>query len=531
MKRLGDKKRQSSGSAETVYDAPSPFSPSGCAGLTADEPIRLWGPVAQVMPFGLVMTDALRPDNPVVHVNPAFTRLTGYPSEEVLEKSLLFLQGADTDPGAVAEVRAAIRNERACTVELLNYRKDGRPFWNELTVIPVRNEAGRLTHWAGVQNDVTARRQLEEFLCRSQKTEAMVRFAGMVAHDLNNLHSVIVGYTDLALLRFAPGTPPSEDLEKVLEAGCKAGALTHELLTFSRKQLPGRGVLDLGTFVIDMETILCRLVGPDIEVVILPPSETGLVRAERDQLEQVVLNLALNARDAMPRGGRLTMAVQNVTLDPSRAQVPAEIAPGPYVLLTVSDTGCGMADEVKAHLFEPFFTTKETGKGTGLGLAIVHEVVREGRGHIAMDSEPGQGTTFQIYLPRLGEKQVSLQERPVLDACTGGTETVLLVEDDPSLAVLVREALRRSGYTVFSVTDGAAAQRLAERHTGPIHLLVVEGVLRGMSGASLVQRIRANHPEARVLYLSGCQMEEATVLRKPFTATNLIRKVRKVLDG
>jgi signal transduction histidine kinase len=381
----------------------------------------------------------------------------------------------------------------------------------------------------------------QEQLRRSQRLEALGQLAGSVAHDFNNLLTVITGFSELVLQRLGATDPPRSYLEEITKAGERASALTRQLLAFSRRQVLETKVLDLNGVVTDAEQLLRRVVGETVELRSHLSPDLWPVRADRGQLDQVVLNLAVNARDAMPHGGRLTLETANVELDEGYAQHHPPLRPGAYVRLTASDTGLGMTPEVQAHIFEPFFTTKAPGKGTGLGLATVYGIVKQSGGYIWVYSEPEHGTTFKIYLPRavdgaLSEADVSA---PLL-AAPGGTETILVVEDDAPLRALVRGVLAASGYTVLEARAGEEAVRLGEQYAGPIHLLLTDVVMPGLSGRELAERLAARHPGLRVLFMSGYTDQvvveqgmleaRAPFLQKPFSPETLRRKLREVLD-
>ncbi len=490
---------------------------------------------------GIVITDANQPDNPIIYVSPGFERMTGYGSIEFIGRNCRFLQGKDTDPVVVAQMGKAIQNAQPCNVELLNYRKDGTPFWNELSLSPVRDETGRLTHFIGVQADVTARKNLEEQFRQAQKMEAIGQLAGGVAHDFNNLLTIINGYSDV-LLQSLPATDPMRDMvDEIHKAGERSAGLTRQLLAFSRKQVLAPRVLDLNEVLADIDKMLRRLIGEDVRLTTTLASDTWAVRADPGQIEQVLLNLAVNARDAMPLGGRLIIETRNVEIDEEYVRNHTDSQIGPHALLSVTDTGSGMPPEVKAKVFEPFFTTKGHGKGTGLGLATVYGIVKQSGGHIAIDSRVGAGTTFQIYLPRVekvsgGSKFLSGFQLP-----PRGTETILLVEDEDGVRALTRHVLEGCGYTVLVAANGDEAVRLARRHDGPIHLLITDVVMPGAGGRAVAEQMTMSDPMMRVLFVSGYTddavirhgvlSEGVNFLQKPFSPVTLAFKVREVLDA
>ncbi len=386
-----------------------------------------------------------------------------------------------------------------------------------------------------------ALRQSQEQLRQSQKMEAIVQLAGGIAHDFNNLLTVITGYSELMLQTLAADDLHRGNIEQIRQAGERAAALTRQLLAFSRKQVLAPTVLDLNAVVTNMDSMLRRVIGEDIELVSVPAPGLGRVQADQGQLEQVIVNLAVNARDAMPQGGRLTIETANVELDDAYARRHVSVKPGPYVMLAVSDTGCGMDAETQSRIFEPFFTSKERGKGTGLGLATVYGIVKQSGGNVWVYSEPGQGATFKIYLPRIEETVMTVEPESAPLQAPRGSETVLLVEDEEGVRTLVRTILQTNGYTVLEARHGKEAFFISGRHEGPIHLMVTDVVMPGMSGQELADRLKSSRPDMKVLFLSG-YTDEAVVrhgvlkpgtafLQKPFTPGRLARKARLVLDG
>jgi nitrogen-specific signal transduction histidine kinase len=383
------------------------------------------------------------------------------------------------------------------------------------------------------------RHLLEERLQQAQKMEIMGRLTSGVAHDFNNLVTIMTGYSAILLRHLSPDDPLYEAVEEINKASERAASLTRQLLTFCRKQTVEPRILNLNTIVRDLEKMLRRLIGEDIELVTVLDSHLGHIQADPSQLEQVLINLAINARDAMPLGGRLTIATTNITLHAAEVGQEYVLPPGPYVMLTVSDTGCGMDAEIRARLFEPFFTTKKQGEGTGLGLATAHEIVTDNGGAIRVDSTPGLGTTFEIMLPCVEQMMEADGSPPPSGAPLYGSETVLLVEDEEAVRGLVRHCLQGYGYTVLEASHGKAALRLAAQHKGPIHLLLTDVVMPHMSGHELVRRLRPARPDMKILYMSGhidtphlpqeALHAPATFIRKPFNPDTLARRVRQVL--
>jgi PAS domain S-box-containing protein len=386
-----------------------------------------------------------------------------------------------------------------------------------------------------------ALRHTEEQLRQSQKMEAIGQLAGGIAHDFNNLLTVISGYGELSARKLKAEDPLRLNLEEIKKAGDRAASLTRQLLAFSRRQILQPKVLDLNQVVLDLEKMLGRLIGEDVEMRTNLAPSLGSVKADPGQIEQVLMNLAVNARDAMPQGGKLTIGTENVYLDPDYASHHLAVTPGPYILLAVSDTGHGMTEETKSRIFEPFFTTKEQGKGTGLGLSTVYGIVKQSGGNIWVYSEPGAGTTFKIYLPRTdegaGEYVRGLPATEVLK----GTETVLLVEDEELVRNLVRHVLEDAGYKLLEATNGGAGLQLCDQYEAPIHLLLTDVVMPEMSGQQLAERLRKTRPGMAVLYMSGYTEdtivhhgvldEDVSFIEKPFNPDALARKVREVIDA
>jgi PAS domain S-box-containing protein len=405
----------------------------------------------------------------------------------------------------------------------------------------VRDPAGRAARLVGTEEDITDRMALEEQLRQAQKMEAVGRLAGGVAHDFNNLLTVINGYGELTLGQLTPGHLAREGVEEMKRAGERAAALTKQLLAFSRQQMLAPRLLDLNVVLEDLERLLRRLIGEDIELITRTEPNLGKVKADPGQIEQVLLNLAVNARDAMPKGGRLTLETRSVELDEVYTRAHPEARPGPYAVVAVSDTGVGMDKATLARIFEPFFTTKEAGKGTGLGLATVYGIVKQSGGHLSVETEPGRGSRFEVYLPRAEEVRRLGKSHQGVRGLPGGTETVLLVEDEEAVRSLTRSVLQRCGYTLLEAPDGVEALAVAQKYGECIDLLVTDVVMPRMGGRELAERLAVPHPAARVLFLSGytddavvrhgVQEAEVAFLQKPFTPSALATKVREVLDS
>ncbi|HEY7653804.1 MAG TPA: PAS domain S-box protein [Methylomirabilota bacterium] len=464
----------------------------------------------------------------------------GYRAEEMIGTAV-----ADIYPGGLEEARA-VRRRLTQEGQLRNYEsgfltRDGGRVEVSASISLLRDATGHVVGTLGVLKDIGERRHLEEQLRQAQKMEAIGRLAGGIAHDFNNLLTVIAGRAQLILSRLRPEEPIHRDATLVRTTADRAAALTQQLLAFSRKQVLQPQVLNLNAVVSAMEPMLGRLIGEDIDLAVIPTEGLGRVKADPGQIEQVIVNLVVNSRDAMPQGGRLTVETADVELDAAYASRHSSVLPGPYVMLAVSDTGEGMDERTRSRVFEPFFTTKGPGKGTGLGLATVYGIVKQSGGDIHLYSEPGRGTTFKIYLPRVAEVAAEADDTTSPGTTDArGDETVLLVEDEPEVRDLAREILEGGGYTVLQACDPLEAVLLAEQHPGPIHLLLTDVIMPRQSGHALVERLRPLRPEMQVLYMSGYTNEaivrhgvldpNTSFIQKPFTPATLGHKVRATLD-
>jgi two-component system cell cycle sensor histidine kinase/response regulator CckA len=484
------------------------------------------------------MTDR---EGTITSVNPEFTRLYGYAEGEIVGKTTpRILKSGTIPPEDYANFWKTILEKHVVRGEVVNKTKDGRLVAVESSANAILDGQGNITGFLAIQRDVTGRKQLEEQFRQAQKMEAVGRLAGGIAHDFNNLLTIINGYSQLLLEQADPTGPTHYHVEAILTAGGRAKALTRQLLAFSRKQVLELRILDLNGVLEGMERMLRPLIGEDIELVTKPGRELGQVRVDPAQIEQVIMNLAVNARDAMARGGKLIVETCNCELDESYAATQVDVKPGCYVMLAVSDTGHGMDAETVAHIFEPFFTTKEQGKGTGLGLSTVYGIVKQTGGHVTVYSEPGRGTTFKVYLPRLDGHIEAAGEQKKEEVILSGSETILVVEDEEGVRALVRNVLERQNYTVLLAGSPADAVKLSERHKGAIHLLLTDVIMPGFSGKVLADRLAASRPDMKVLFISGYTADatfshgivnpKTAFLQKPFTPKALLRKVRETLE-
>jgi len=476
----------------------------------------------------------------VAECNDAMARMYGFGEARELVGARLADLHDQGDPANREQMRGFIRaGYRLADSETRERDREGKPhvFLNNVVGFV---ENGNLVRVWGTQRDVSDQRRLEEQFRQSQKMEAVGQLAGGIAHDFNNLLTAILGNTQLLLRDLPPGDAMRGDVEEIRKASERAAALTRQLLAYSRRQMLQPEILDLNVVVGEMDRMLRRLIGEHIALVTVPGPDLGRVRADPSQIEQVLVNLVVNARDAMPQGGRLTIETANVDLDESYVQDHLGASPGAYALLAVTDTGTGMDATVRAHLFEPFFTTKEVGQGTGLGLATVYGIVKQSGGYISVYTELGQGSSFKVYLPRVDRPAGSPPPTAPRSATARGSETVLVVEDDPAVLSLSCRALESEGYTILCASDGADALRLVERHGGEIHLLVTDVVMPGMSGRELAEQMAARRAGIRILYMSGYPGDAAVqhgalargsaFLQKPFSPDGLARKVRETLD-
>jgi PAS domain S-box-containing protein len=474
-------------------------------------------------------------------VNAAFTTMTGYALPEALgHNHREITRSGEQDQEQHRKLREAMAAGRVWRGEMTNRRRDGAPYPVDLAITPIKGPGDQVSHFVAIERDLTESKRLEAQFIQAQKMELVGRLAGGVAHDFNNLLTVISGTCDLLLMTMSASDEVRADLRQIQEAGRRAAALTRQLLAFGRKQILNAENIDLGATVSELRKTLARLIGEDLVLVVDAPAGVSHIRADPSQIEQVLMNLAINARDAMPDGGSLTIRTANIDLDDSRA-AELGVPPGPYVACEVADTGAGMDPAIRDRIFEPFFTTKEPGRGTGLGLSTVLGIVQQSAGAVHVESEPGRGTTVSIYLPRIHPDAPADDDEVVAAGAPAGRETILVVEDEEPLRLLAGRILAAAGYEVLTVGDAAAALEMAARHRDPIHLLFTDVVLPGINGRQLAEQVMARHPGIVVLFTSG--YTEDAILRhgvhdegtpfisKPYTAARLTRAVRSLLDA
>ena len=472
--------------------------------------------------------------------NKGAERIYGYTPEEVLGKHMSFLTPSDR-PDEIPEIlRRIARGERVEIHESVRVTKDGRHLDVSVSVSPLRNASGDIVGASAIARDITTQKRAEGQLRQAQKMEAIGRLAGGVAHDFNNVLGIINACAEFLRDRIDPATEPSVYVENIKKAIERGTSLTRQMLAFSRKSAIQPRVLDLNERLRDISKLLRPLLGEDVEIIIVPRTPSAVVEADPGQLDQIVVNLAVNARDAMPRGGKFILETSAVRLDESFAEQRQAMAPGKYIMLAVSDTGSGMDEATVSRIFEPFFTTKEAGKGTGLGLATVYGIVKQSAGHILVYSELGHGTTFKIYLPS-AEHKIGAASKPDAETVSPKRQgtTILLVEDDEIMRSLTRKLLQEHGYTVIEADDGKSALEWVKSHPDPIDLLLTDVVMRRMSGPELAERLNGSHPTLKVVYMSGYTGElmanrevlkpGVTLLEKPFSRTALLNTIHTTL--
>jgi PAS domain S-box-containing protein len=481
------------------------------------------------------------PEGTIQYVNPAFERRTGYAREEALGKNPRMLKSGKHDLAFYQDLWRTITSGRTWEGRMVNKRKDGKLYTEDATISPVSDASGRIVNYVAVKHDITEHLRMAEQLQQAQKMESVGRLAGGVAHDFNNMMNVVMGFTELIVDKLPVADPIQQDLQEVMSAAKRATEITRQLLAFARKQTINPEMLDLNEIVADMLKMLRRLIGEDIDLAWQPEAGLWLVKIDPSQIDQILANLCVNARDAIADVGKVFVETANVALDPAFCTDHLGFIPGDYVMLAVSDNGCGMDKETSERIFEPFFTTKDVGKGTGLGLATVYGIVKQNNGFINVYSEPDKGTTFKIYLPRAAAAAAETRMESAAQIEPGRGETVLVVEDEFSILNLARIILETLGYTVLTADTAGEAMSLAERHSGEVHLLITDVVMPGMNGRDLADGIRKLRPEMKCLFMSGYTanviahhgvLEKGIhFLQKPFSVKSLAAKVREALDN
>jgi PAS domain S-box-containing protein len=478
----------------------------------------------------------------ILSCNPAAIKMFGYERIEVLGSTTKMLHIDEKYFEQFQEyLQEVISRQGFLNPSDFNMkRKDGAVFPAEYSVTPLEDENGQSVGWICIIRDITERRQLEEQFQQSQKMEAVGRLAGGVAHDFNNMITIIRGYSQLILAEMDKNNPIHKSILQIDKAGERTELLTRQLLAFSRKQILQPKILNLNELIPETEKMLLRLIGEDIELMTLLKSDIGNIKADPGQIEQVIMNLVINARDAMPKGGKLIIKTMNAVLDEAYVKVHPEAKPGRYVLISVSDTGIGMDSKTCSRIFEPFFTTKGKGQGTGLGLATVYGIVKQSGGHITVDSKPGQGTVFKIYLPSINEAATLKDESKTSDKNLNGSETILVVEDEENVRRVICETLRSHGYKLLEAPHGGNALLSCEQHKGEIDLMLTDVVMPEMSGGDLIDHLMSHYPQMKILCMSGYTddtivrhgilEEKVEFIQKPFTTVALAQRIRKVLD-
>lgn len=512
------------------------------ARAAAEQQLRQLVRAVEQSPVSIVITD---PTGRIEYVNPKFEGVTGYASEEVLGRNPRLLKSGQTPPEVYRDLWAALSAGREWRGEFVNRKKSGELFWETATISVLRDAEGRVANYVAVKEDVTgakraeeALRQTQHQLLQSQKMEAIGRLAGGIAHDFNNLLSVIEGHGEILRAVVGKETPGRKRVEEILWAADRAASLTRQLLAFTRQQVLKPRVLRLDNVVGEARHMIERVIGEDVTLAVVAPKDLWRVRADPNQIVQILLNLAVNARDAMPRGGTLAITLANAELDDRFAASHPPCTAGPFVMLSVSDTGLGMDAETQRRVFEPFFTTKKAGVGTGLGLSTVYGIVKQSGGFIWVSSAEGRGTTFEIYLPRVDQAEAEVAAAPSASPTRPGGR-ILLVEDDPGVRGLMAELLEARGYTVRAAGSPAEALAWAESSSEPLDLLVTDVVMPGLGGPELADRLGALRPGLRILFVSGYAGDALArhgeigpgrrFLSKPFSEAALLQGVAEAL--
>jgi len=504
---------------------------------TGKELLRLGTAVEQAAESVII---ANRPGT-IQYINPAFERKSGYRRKEIIGQNFRVLKSDKHDEAFYKKMFQVISNGEIWSGRIVNRMKNGSLREFETRISPIHDRSGEIINFVSVNRDVTQEAALEAQLRQSQRMEAVGTLAGGIAHDFNNLMTTILGNAQIALAKTDQDDPLREELQDIKTAGERAVSLTRQLLAFSRKQIIQPQLLNLNKALAGMHRMLTRLIEEHVEIKTICEPELGSIKIDPAQIDQVTINLVTNARDAMPKGGTLTIETANRFLDEEYFSARSlKAQPGAYVLLSVSDTGSGMDKEIQKYVFEPFFTTKEVDKGTGLGLSTVYGIIKQNKGFIFVDSEPGRGSTFEIYLPVAADAPGPEEKETIFEHGPQVSESVLVVEDDVSLRKLICKVLRQQGYRALEAENSEDALTFSERFEGPIHLLVTDVVMPLMSGRELADRLLALRPEMKVIYMSGYTDEtishhgilepDVNFIKKPFTPESLFKKIQEVLD-
>jgi len=484
----------------------------------------------------IVITDARAN---IEYVNPAFEQITGYTRGEAIGQNPRILKSGKQDAAFYKDMWNTLLSGQTWNGQLVNKKKDGSLYIEDVTISPVHDAMGKIVNYVAVKRDITHEVEIEDQLRQAQKMEAVGQLAGGIAHDFNNLLQVITGYTDMAIKETSPDSPLHEDLTEVSVAANRASELIHQLLAFSRRQVIQPVELDLNDVIEQLLKMIHRLISEHIKLDFMPGDQLGVVYADRGQIEQVLTNLCINARDAMPNGGTLTIETKNIVIDEDYVQHHPGTQSGPYILLEVTDTGCGIPQNQIKNIFDPFFTTKDVGKGTGMGLATVYGIIKQHHGHINIYSEPDKGTAFKIYLPLVERKAVKTTPEKQ-QSVRGGTETILVAEDEPTVLGLAARILRDAGYTVLTASDGQEAVRIFNDHADEIDLTLFDVVMPRMGGKEALEKIHEIRPGLPHIFASGysknivhtdfIQDHNLSLICKPYRTATLLGIVRKVLD-
>ena len=503
----------------------------------AEESIRMLSEAVNQSPVSIMLTAA---DGTIIFVNPKFTQLTGYLEEESLGRTPRIIKSEHTPTKVHQELWATITSGKVWDGILQNRKKNGELLWEHVTIAPIFNGDGITTNFVAIKEDITERKALEAQLFQAQKMEAVGHLAGGIAHDFNNILTAIIGFTHIVEMKMSPDDPQRPNMKHILDSADKAAELTRSLLVFSRKQIIAPKPVDLNDIVVSLEKFLQRIIGEDIELRTVIHPQALIVDADRGQIEQVLMNLASNARDAMPKGGLLAIETQRMEMDAAYLKAHGYGNEGEYAVVSVTDTGIGMAEAVCKRIFEPFFSTKEVGKGTGLGMSIAYGIIKQHNGFINVYSEPGMGTTFTVYIPLVAAEAAERIEM-IYEPLRGGTETVLVADDDAALRELAEQVLGQSGYTVITASDGEDALQKFGVGKEQIRLVILDIIMPRRNGKEVFEEIGRIKPDCKVLFISGYTAdiihkrgvldERLEFISKPFRPQQLLKKVREVLDA